>query len=138
MSLVMDRNLARLTQTGSSIPPELQRDDTGPAPDPAARGWERVRQMRGAQRTGAPSSAPPDPAQTGLQPGNPPANRALRQFLATGASAPPSARAQGRTAEVQQDGGPQPQGDYGPWARRGSTGPATHPAGYETVMGHDV
>jgi hypothetical protein len=127
----MDRSLARLLETGSSIPQNLQADDTGPVADPAASGWQRVSQLRG-ERVTRPAQQPPAEAP---EPGRPPVNLALRQFLATGASAPPGMRATGRVAQAEPE--PAPAGDEGPWTGPGAASAAV-PIGYESVMGQDL
>jgi hypothetical protein len=125
----MDRTIERLAATGSSIPQDLQRDDTGPVADPGARGWARVSQLRGG-----PVRPQPEPRDPGAHKGRIPVNHALRQFLETGSSAPPSMRGTGRTAALDRPEGPAPQGDYGPWAQRSQE----PPAGYETAMGDEA
>jgi hypothetical protein len=128
----MDRTIDRFVGTGRSIPDDLQHDDTGPVVHPEAQGWERVRQMRGES-----VRAPRQPQQPGGVPGRAPSSLALRQLLATGSSAPPSARAgEGRSAALprQRPEGPEPEGDYGRWARPGRQEP---PVGYEAAMGQE-
>jgi hypothetical protein len=130
MNAVMDRNLSRLLQTGHSIPADLQQDDTGPQVDAAAAGWARVRQIRGTQADPRmPRVQTPSP-----EPGQPPVNHALRQFLATGSSAPPSVRATGRTPQAPSE--VPPVQDDGPWTGPGSAAAAV-PVGLEQAMGQD-
>jgi hypothetical protein len=126
----MDRNLSRLLATGSSIPPDLQADDTGPVADPAAAGWQRVSQLRG-ERVARPAQRVPAAASGN---GRLPANQALQKFLATGSSAPASVRDTGRVARAGQE---QPAEDTGSWSGPGAATPAV-PIGYESVMGQDL